>query len=103
MSFSGAPTVMTIKSVRIENFRSFQDETIPLNPYSCLVGANGVGKSTVLAALNLSFRDSASSATLIEADYFFRDTTEPIRGTVMFDDLNEVAQEQLSITFAEGR
>ena len=28
---------MKIASVRIQNFRSFVDETIPLNDYSCLV------------------------------------------------------------------
>lgn len=38
---------MKIVSVRIENFRSFKDETIDFNNYNCLVGPNGAGKSTV--------------------------------------------------------
>ena len=29
---------MKISSVRIEKFRSFEDTTIPLNDYACLVG-----------------------------------------------------------------
>lgn len=32
---------MKIKSVRIENFRSIDDATVPLNDYTCLVGPNG--------------------------------------------------------------
>ena len=47
---------MRISSIRIENFRSFEDETLPLNNYACLVGPNGAGKSTVLTALNVIFR-----------------------------------------------
>lgn len=43
---------MKINSIRIENFRSFDDATIDLHNYSCFVGANGAGKSNVLAALN---------------------------------------------------
>ena len=39
---------MRISSIRIENFRSFEDETLPLNNYACLVGPNGAGKATVL-------------------------------------------------------
>ena len=44
---------MKIVSVRIENFRSIEDATIPLNDYACLVGPNGAGKSTILTALNV--------------------------------------------------
>lgn len=47
---------MKIESVRIENFRCFEDETIEFNDYSCLVGPNGAGKSTVFNALNVFFR-----------------------------------------------
>lgn len=90
---------MKIKSIRIENFRSFQDELIALNRYSCFVGPNGAGKSTVLAALNVFFQEKASSATditkLIDEDYFAHNTGTPIRVTVTFDELTASAQEQL--------
>jgi len=55
---------MKISSVRIENFRSFEDETIPLNSYACLVGPNGAGKSTVLTALNRLLKKSALDAVM---------------------------------------
>ena len=91
---------MKIKSIRIENFRSFQGETISFNRLSCFVGPNGAGKSTVLSALNVFFREQASSATdnskLIDEDYFGKITTNPIQITVTFDDLSESAQIALS-------
>jgi putative ATP-dependent endonuclease of the OLD family len=91
---------MKIKTIRIENFRSFQDATISLNRYSCFVGPNGAGKSSVLAALNVFFREQASSATditkLTNEDYFFRRTENPVRITVTFDDLNDAARNALT-------
>lgn len=53
-----------IESVRIENFRSFKDETINFGTYTCFVGSNGSGKSTVLNALNV-FLDSTKIVKLI--------------------------------------
>lgn len=41
-----------IKSVRVANFKSLAGVTIPLGRFSCLVGMNGAGKSTVLQALD---------------------------------------------------
>lgn len=91
---------MKIKSIRIENFRSFLDEVIALNRYSCFVGANGAGKSTVLAALNVFFQERATSTTdiskLIDEDYFTRNTVNPIRITLTFDDLSEGARRDLA-------
>lgn len=90
---------MRIKTIRIENFRSLQDETIALNRYSCFVGPNGVGKSTVLAALNVFFQERAASATdiskLVDEDYFCKNTANPIRVTLTFCDLIERAREEL--------
>lgn len=90
---------MKIKNIRIENFRSFRDETINLNRYSCFVGPNGAGKSTVLAALNVFFQEKASSTTditkLSDEDYFARNTDTPIRITVTFDELGATALDQL--------
>jgi len=89
---------MKIKSIRIENFRSFQDETVLLNKYSCFVGPNGAGKSSVLAALNVFFKDSSSfdPSNLEDEDYFCKDISKPIRITVTFNDLSENAVEELS-------
>ncbi len=98
---------MKIESVRIENLRSFKDETVRLNDYTCLVGPNGSGKSTVLCALNIFFRETAHSSTdltnLQEQDFHGRDTSKPIRITVTFADLNTEAQEDFKDYFRLGK
>jgi putative ATP-dependent endonuclease of OLD family len=90
---------MKIKSIRIQNFRSFEDETIHLNRYSCFVGPNGAGKSSILAALNVFFREQSGAPTdinkLTDEDYFTKNTANSVRITVTFDDLNPVAQAEL--------
>ncbi|MCP1651521.1 ATP-dependent nuclease [Pseudomonas nitroreducens] len=97
---------MKIKRMRIENFRSFQDDTFPLNRYSCFVGPNGAGKSTVLAALNVFFQERQASATdiskLVDEDYFSRNTNSPIRVTLTFDGLSPAAQEALIAYVRQG-
>lgn len=91
---------MKIESVQIENFRSFKDETINLDDYNCFVGANGSGKSTVLYALNVLFRQFKDSQTdltkLSEEDFHHKNTDKPVRITVTFTDLSEKAKEDLS-------
>lgn len=90
---------MKIKRIRIENFRSFLDETVFLNRYSCFVGPNGAGKSTVLAALNVFFQERAAAtdiSKLIDEDYFRKDTSHPARITLVFDDLHQRAREELA-------
>ncbi len=42
-----------LERVRIENFLSLRDVTLPLKPLTVLVGPNASGKSNVLAALSL--------------------------------------------------
>lgn len=90
---------MKIKAIHIENFRSFKNETIFLNKYSCFVGPNGAGKSSILAALNIFFKDQSSAfdtTNLEDEDYFCLDTANPVRITVTFDELNQTALEELS-------
>lgn len=91
--------LMKIKSVRIENFRSFKDETINFNDYNCLVGPNGAGKSTVLNALNVFFREASSTSVDIinlgQEDFHAKDTTQLIRITVTFSDLDDKAVQDL--------
>jgi putative ATP-dependent endonuclease of OLD family len=91
---------MKIKTIRIENFRSFQDESINFNRYTCFVGPNGSGKSTVLSALNVFFKEQSSSSTdinkLTDEDYFNKTTTNPIRITVTFDDLSTASKSELA-------
>ena len=96
---------MKIASVRIENFRSFDDVTIPFNDYACLVGPNGAGKSTVLTALNLFFRESENIQTdlalLGKEDFHQKNTDKPVRITVSFTELSEEAQEDFRDYFRQ--
>ncbi len=98
---------MKIESVRIENFRSFNDETINFDNYSCFVGANGAGKSTVLYALNVFFRQFKDSQTdlnkLVESDFHHRDTSKDIKITVTFSDINNDAKNDFSHYVRQGK
>lgn len=49
---------MKIKSVKIKNFRSYEEETeLNFNDLTVLVGKNDIGKSTILEALDIFFND----------------------------------------------
>ena len=41
---------MTISKIRIANFKSFADQTVELNDFNLLVGANASGKSNFVQA-----------------------------------------------------
>ena len=98
---------MTLKSLRIENFRSFLDETIQFDDYTCLVGANGAGKSTVLAALNVFFVNHEAPhlnpLALQRDDFHLRDTSLPVRLTLTFEDLSESAQRDFATYYRQGQ
>jgi len=82
---------MKLTEIRIQNFRSFKDETIPLDDYTCLVGPNGSGKSAVLMALNVFFRNNDSTVTdvlnLTKKDFHHENIQESVRVTLTFEDL----------------
>lgn len=85
---------MKLTEIKIQNFRSFKDETIPLEDYTCLVGPNGTGKSAVLMALNVFFRDNDSTVTdvlnLTKEDFHHGNVQEPVRITLTFEELPKV-------------
>ena len=87
---------MKLREVRIENFRSFKDQTIAIDDYTSCMGANSTGKSAVLTALNVFFRNTASSATnvntLAEEDFHHRNTIAPVKITLTFEDLSDAAK-----------
>jgi putative ATP-dependent endonuclease of OLD family len=88
---------MRIKSIHISNLRAIADATVQLDDYTCFVGANGAGKSTVLFALNVFFREvdgQGNAITSLSAeDFHKRDTSNPIEITVWFDQLSADARE----------
>ena len=97
---------MKLSRLRIQNFRSFQDETIELDDYSCFVGPNGSGKSTILNALNILFRNTQAASnvvTLDEEDFHRRDVSLPIVITVTFSDLSKDAEEDLKDYVRQGQ
>jgi len=97
---------MKIKSVRIQNLRTFADVTVDLDDYLCLAGPNGAGKSTVLCALNIFFRETAHSPVdltkLEEQDFHKRRTDRPIEITVTFAELNPEAQADFKDYYRNG-
>ncbi len=98
---------MKLSELRIENFRSFKDETILFDDYTCLVGPNGSGKSAVLMALNVFFRNNDSTVTdvvnLTKEDFHHQNIKEPIRITLTFENLSEEAQKDLKHYYRQGK
>jgi len=97
---------MKLRKLRIENFRSFENETISFDDYTCFVGRNGAGKSTILTALNIFFRETVDAATdllrLCEEDFHGSDTTKPVRITATFVDLEDEAQKDFAAYYRSG-
>lgn len=60
-----------IREIRLENYKGHRDTTIPCERFTVLVGANGVGKSSVLQAVDdvgsLATRGMRSPLALAEA------------------------------------
>ena len=91
---------MKILKLQIENFRSYENETISFTDFNCFIGANSSGKSTVLNALNLFFRENKNTQTdlikLTNNDFHHKNTKEPIRITVTFGELTDAAKSDLA-------
>src|SRR5690606_7776236 len=100
-------TVMRLRTLDIRNFRSCHDMQVQFDDYTCLVGANGAGKSTILAALNVLFRHAAGTPTpvlhLTEEDFTLRDVSRPIEITATFSDLSEDEQGDFKAYFRQDK
>lgn len=81
---------MIIKSIRVRNFRSISDETLPCEQLTALVGPNGSGKSSFLRALEMFY---TVSARYTAQDFYAEDTSKPILITVTFTDLTDDEKE----------
>jgi len=89
---------MRLAKLRIRNFRCFKEEEIAFDAYSCLVGANGSGKSSILMALNVFFRNTNAPSDVInlqDEDFHLKDTSKPVEITCIFDDLSDEAKDDL--------
>lgn len=98
---------MIVVELKIENFRSFENETIRFSEYTCFVGPNGSGKSTVLMALNILFRENSATVTdvctLSEEDFHHKNTRVPIRITATFENLPPAAQQEFKHYYRQGK
>ena len=89
---------MIIKEVAISNLRCIKDETIKLNELTLLVGANGVGKSSFLTALQLFY---VADDTLTEEDFFANNTADEAYIAVTFTNLS-IQAKSLFNKYLEG-
>ena len=91
---------MRIESLEIQNFSPIKNAKLNFQEICFLVGANGVGKSTVLAALNVFFRNTGpthrAADFLQKSDFTDEDTSNPIVIEVTFCDLSDAARLDLS-------
>ncbi|MGE0679789.1 MAG: ATP-dependent endonuclease [Candidatus Binatia bacterium] len=98
---------MRLTEIKIKNFRSFENETIALDDYTCLVGPNGAGKSTVLQALNVFFRNtSAASVDLLklsDEDLHHKNIESPAEVVMTFEQLSPEAQEDFKAYYRSGK
>lgn len=98
---------MRLTEIKIKNFRSFENETIALDDYTCLVGPNGAGKSTVLQALNVFFRNtSAASVDLLklsDEDFHHKNIESPAEVVMTFEQLSPEAQEDFKAYYRSGK
>lgn len=84
---------MKIQSVRIKNFRTLKDMTIPFDSVTTFIGPNGAGKSTVLRALDWFFNGRPGSLT--DKDCSFGATGEEIEVQVTFAELTTKDRDEL--------
>ena len=84
---------MRIQLVRISNFRTLKDVSIPFDSITTFIGPNGAGKSTVLRALDWYF--NGKPGPLTEKDCSFGVSTKNIEVQVTFTDLTGKDREAL--------
>ena len=79
---------MKISSLRIQKFRSIDDATIYFGQVLAIVGANNVGKSHVLRALNAFFNFQDERERFQNRDHSYSSNARP-RITVTFDEISD--------------
>ncbi len=90
---------MKIKNVCIKNFRALKDVSIPFESITTFIGPNGVGKSTVLRALDWFFNGKPGALHLQDCSF---GRSEDIEVEVTFADLTPKDREALGKYAPEG-
>lgn len=68
---------MKLKTLRIQNFRGYEEETINFSDFNCIVGKNDVGKSAIFKALE-KFFDYRSDASNVDYHSIIPDEKDKI-------------------------
>ena len=84
---------MLIEEVRVKNFRSILEESLPCDSLIALVGRNGSGKSSFLKAVEL-FYDPTASVT--SDDFYAEDVAQNIEIAVTYSELSAEAKDLFS-------
>jgi len=92
---------MKLKRARIQNFRCLEDVEISFDDVTTFIGPNGVGKSSVLRALDWFF-NGGSGVALTDEDVYDKATDRRIRVEVEFDQLSADDRSALG-KYAESR
>ena len=84
---------MLLSRMNVKNYRSLLNIEVPCCHLTAFVGANGMGKSAILRALNLFY---AGNPQLTAEDWFNKDTSCNIEITVTFDNLRDEARKRFA-------
>ncbi|WP_112181389.1 ATP-dependent nuclease [Paraliobacillus zengyii] len=76
---------MKLKSLRVKNFRNFENVTIDLTNQNVVFGMNDVGKTNFLFAIRFLLDRDIRKNGFIESDYLKNDTNEIIEITLGID------------------
>lgn len=77
-----------LKGLFCQNYRSLENFTLPLGPYTVLAGANGAGKSTALRAIDFLLGERWPSLSYLDIPYDFTDMdpSRPLLVRAEFDE-----------------
>ena len=76
---------MKFKSIKISNFRNFENISIALDNKNVFFGMNDVGKTNFLYALRYVFDREIRKNNLIDTDFYQRNISTPIKITICID------------------
>lgn len=86
---------MHISYVKIKNYRGIKADSFEASPFTCAIGENNAGKSTILLAASLFF----SGTALGKSDFYNGD--DPIEIEITFTDIDEKDINRLSVEHRE--
>ena len=90
---------MLIQELRVKNFRSILEESLPCDSLTALVGRNGSGKSSFLSALELFYNPLAR---VMPEDFYSEDVTQDIEIAVTYSGLSTEAKDLFSAYIDNG-